>query len=195
MSYVSEIEGSVLPADDEEPPPPRRRPRLVVGLAVALAIAVVVAAVFALRLYRTEHLGAGQAGARDVVERYTSALDRHSLDGVHSVTLDQASFTEAESFRSPMLGPFTRGDREAFFARLFAADLRLRSSGSASVVGDGPYRVAVRQTVHYLAAGIDVEEDGMSLFTVVDLPAGPRISEHVWWRLPRPPMPSMAWID
>jgi hypothetical protein len=195
MSYVSEVEGSILPPDDEETPSPRRRPRLVVGLAVALAIALVATAVLAVRLYRAEHLGAGQAGAREVVEGYTSALNGHSLDGVHSLTLDQASFTEAESLRSPMVGPFTRDDRDAFLTRLFTAGLRFQSSGPVSVVGDGPYRVAVRQTVHYVAAGIDVEEEGMSLYTVVDLPAGPRISEHVWWRLPRPAEPSMAWVD
>jgi hypothetical protein len=195
MSYVSEIEGSVLPADDEEPPPPRRRPRLVAGLAVALAIAVAIGGVLALRLYRNEHLGSGPARARDVVELYTSALDRHDLDGLHSLTLDQASFTEAESLGSPILGPFTRDDRDAFFTRLFAAHLRLRSTGAATVAGEGTYRVAVRQTVHYVAAGIAVEEDGMSLFTVVDRPEGPLISDHVWWRLPRPPKPSMAWID
>src|SRR3954454_12119914 len=53
MSYVSDIEGTILPADDEEaPPPPRRRPHLVAGLAVALAIALAIAAVLAVRLYR-----------------------------------------------------------------------------------------------------------------------------------------------
>jgi hypothetical protein len=49
--------------------------------------------------------------------------------------------------------------------------------------------------VHYVVAGIDVDEEGMSLFTVVDSPQGPLISDHVWWRLPRPPKPSMAWIE
>jgi len=130
-----------------------------------------------------------------VVERYTSALDRHDLDAVHSLTLDQASFTEAETLGSPMLGPFTRDDRDAFFTRAFAAGLRLRSTGPVTVVGNGTYRVAVRQSVHYVAEGIDVDEDGMSLFTVVDRPEGPLITDHVWWRLPRPPKPSMAWID
>jgi hypothetical protein len=96
---------------------------------------------------------------------------------------------------SPMLGPFTRDDRDAFFTRLFAADLRLRSTGPVTVAGDRTYRVAVRQTVHYVVAGIDVDEDGMSLFTVVDLPQGPVITDHIWWRLPRPPKPSMVWID
>jgi hypothetical protein len=195
MSYVSEVEGSILPPGADDPPPPRPRSGLVVALAAALAIAIVAAGVLAVRLYRAEHLDGGQASARDLVERYTVAVDRHDLDGVHVATLDQASFTEAESLRSPMLGPYTRDDRDAFFVRLFAADVRLRSTAPPTVVGDGPYRVAVRQTVHYVVAGIDVDEEGMSLFTVVDSPQGPLISDHVWWRLPRPPKPSMAWIE
>jgi hypothetical protein len=195
MSYVSEIEGAILPADDEEPPPGRRPRRLVVGLAAALAVALVLAAVLAVRLYRDEHLGGGQAGARDVVERYTAALDRHDLDGVRATSLDQASFTESESLRWPMLGPASYQERDDLFRRLFAADLRLRSSGAVQVVGDGPYRVSVRQTVHYTVAGITVDEDGMSLLTVVDRPDGPVVTEHIWWRLPHPPKPSMAWID
>jgi hypothetical protein len=195
MSYVSEVEGWILPPDDAQPAPPPRRSRLVAGLAVALALVLAIAGVLAVRLYGAEQLGDGQAGARDVVERYTSALDRHDLDAVHSLTLDQASFTEAETLGSPMLGPFTRDDRDAFFTRAFAAGLRLRSTGPASVVGNGTYRVAVRQSVHYVAEGVEVDEDGMSLFTVVDRPDGPVITDHVWWRLPRPPKPSMAWID
>lgn len=199
MAEVSQVEGWILPADDEPPEPARvrrsRRVRLVPVLVVALVVAVGVAAVLGVRLYRADRLDVRQAAARDAVERYTAALDRHDLAGVRGVTTDQASFTQSEELRWPMLGPVTRQDRDALFGRLFAAGLRLRSTGAPQVVGEGPYRVAVPQTVHYVVAGITVDEAGMSLFTVVDRPEGPLVTDHVWWRLPHLPKPSMAWLD
>jgi hypothetical protein len=195
MADVSQLEGSILPVDEEAPPSgPRRRPRLVVVLALLLTVVATSVGLLAARLYQGEQLDARQSAARDAVALYTAALDRHDLTAVHAVSLDQASFAEAEDLRWPMLGPLERSDRDRLFTQLFAAGLRLRSTGPAQVVGEGPYRIVVRQTVHYVAAGITIDEDGMSLFTVVDRPDGPQVSDHIWWRLPRAPKPSMVWV-
>jgi hypothetical protein len=189
------LEASLLPPDDgsENAPDPRpRRPPLVVLLAAALVLALA-AGVLGRALWRDRGLTDGQADAVSVVEQYTAALDAHDLTGMRATMADQASFSGGDHVSSPVVGPFFGKELDGFYASLFQAGVRLTTDGPVQVTGKGPFHVVAVQTVRYTVAGVAVTEQGVSLFTLVQLPDRPVILEHVWWRPLAARAPSMLW--
>lgn len=190
------LEASLLPPDDgaetAPDPRPRRRPPLVVLLAAALVLALA-AGVLGWALWRDRGLTDGQADAISVVEQYTAALDTHDLAGMRATMSDGASFSAGKRLSAPVVGPFSGKELDAFYGSLFGAGVRLTTEGPAQVTGQGPYQVAAVQTVRYTVAGVAVTEQGVSLFTLVQLADRPVILEHLWWRPLGAQGPSMLW--
>ena len=191
------LEVSLLPADDgsdDDPDPgPRRRPPLVAVLAGALVLALAAAGVLGWALWRDRSRTDGQADAIALVEQYTAALDAHDLAGIHASLVDGASLSGGENLDQPVIGPFSGKELDGFYQALFRSGIRVTTDGPLQVTGNGPYRVVAVQTVRYTVAGVAVTEQGMSLFTLLQLQDGPLIRQHVWWRPLAAKAPSMLW--
>jgi len=127
------------------------------------------------------------------VEQYTAALDAHDLAAMRATMMDRASFSGGEHFDQLVIGPFSGKELDDFYESLFRAGVRVTTDEPVQVTGNGPYRVAAVQTVHYTVAGVAVTEQAMSLFTLLQQQDGPLILEHVWWRPLAAKAPSMLW--
>jgi len=191
------LEVSLMPEDGDSDeaagPGPRRRPPLAVVLAVALALAVAVAGVLAWRLWHEQARPGGQEEAVAVVERYTEAFDAHDLEGMRETLADRAAFSGGEHLDQSTVGPFTGKELDDFYRSLFRAGVRVTTDGPVQVTGQGPYRVVAVQTVRYTVAGVQVNEQATSLFTLLQLQDRAVILEHVWWRPLAAQAPSMLW--
>jgi hypothetical protein len=161
-----------------------------VALAVTLAVAVALAGTLAVqRRTAPEHEDAVRA-----VDRYTAAWNTRDPDAVLRAMTYEGTFTAGDSLARPLIGPLHRDELPQFLRRLMAASVSLRTTGEPEVVGSGPWRVAVRQTVHYEVRGVPVDEEALSLFVVVVDDGRPTVRNHVWWR-PQTPLPSMRWAE
>ena len=191
------LEVSLLPADDGSDDAPgrgsRRPPPLVVVLAGALVLALAAAGILGWRLWHEGSRTDGQVDAVALVEEYTAALDAHDLTGLRATLADQASFSGGEHLASPVVGPFSGKELDDFYGSLFRAGIRVTTDGPMQLTGTGPYHVVAVQTVRYTVAGVDVTEQAVSLFTLLQLQDRPVILEHVWWRPLVPKAPSMLW--
>ena len=193
------VEASLLPADDgsdDAPGPGRRRPpTLVVVLAGALVVALVAAGTLAWMLWHGASRSDRQAAVVALVEEYTASFDAHDLPGVRATLADGASFSAGEHLDDPVVGPHRGKDLDDFYGSMFRAQVHLTTDGPVHVTGNGPYRVVAVQTVRYSVAGVAVTEQGVSLFSLVQLQDRPVILEHLWWRPLAAQGPSMLWAQ
>lgn len=194
---VDILEATLLPPEGGVPAPvvAPRRERLVVLLSVALAACLAALGVLGVRAYLSGRHESGQAGALELVGRYTAALDRHDLAGVRAELDDRAAFAAGENLQWPVAGPYWGDDLDAFYGRLFHSGLRIATTGPVEVTGSGPYQVTAVQTVRYVAEGVPVTEQAVSLYTVVTTGGRQVVREQLWWRQLHAPQPSMAWAQ
>ncbi|HEY2948709.1 MAG TPA: nuclear transport factor 2 family protein [Micromonosporaceae bacterium] len=160
---------------------------------VWLALAGLVIALLAGQLWREHRQSGPEREAALAIEAYTAAWNAHDSDGVRAVLAPGATFAEAESLEHPLLTA-TGGQIDAVLDAMFDAGVSLETTGRVIVVGDGAARATVPQRFGYQVNGLNVSEDGVSLFSLVRVGGGTRIAEHVWWRPQGPQYPSMRWV-
>jgi hypothetical protein len=56
-------------------------------------------------------------------------------------------------------------------------------------------KLSVQQRMRYTVYGVDVVEQGVSLFTLIDIDGRPKVYEHFWWRPYPARAPSILWTQ
>lgn len=191
-----------LSVSSDDPPvresPPRRLPsawlpsawRLKAALVVALLTIAALTVVIYLDHRRTDVERAVDAA----IEAYTAAWNAHDRPALLATMGPSATFATGESLEHPLFTGAANGPEFAqLLDSLFRASVSLKTVGPVTVVVERFWRASVPQRYRYEVHGLTVVEDGVSLYTLVDVDGRLKISQHVWWRPLAPRSPSMLW--
>jgi hypothetical protein len=195
MDGTRDITPEIEPAGPEVEFGPSGRRLLPPGLRARawLALVGLAVALLAAQLWREHRQSAPEREAAIAIEAYTEAWSAHDADAVRAAMASGSTFASGESLEHPLFS-VTGGQLDSLLDGMFEANVSLETTGRVSVVGDGPARASVPQRFRYQINGLNVVEDGVSLYSLVVVNGKLKISQHVWWRPQNPQYPSMRWV-
>jgi hypothetical protein len=158
-----------------------------------LALVSLLAALLAGQLWREHRQSGPERAAAETIEAYTEAWNAHDADAVRAVLGPGATFSSAELLDHPLF-TVAGAQFDTVLDAMFDAAVSLETTGRYTVVGNGRARATVPQRFRYQVNGLDVVEDGISLYTLVVVDHDVKISQHAWWRPQGPRYPSMLWV-
>jgi hypothetical protein len=172
--------------DDSRPPTGR-------GLRVALAAACVAVVVLAAYIWVDHHRSDAERAAVAAVAAYLEAWNAHDAAAVREAMAPRGGFLAGESFHRPIVDAPVGPALDDLLDAVFAAKVSFETPGRIEVLGGDAQHLSARQRVHYRVYGVDVVEEGVSLFTLVEVDGVPKVAEHMWWRPYPARAPSMLW--
>lgn len=188
------VYGSASPIDARpdivEPPAPPGVRGLRWALAAACALIVVLGGYIGLDHRRPD----SERAAVTAVTAYLAAWNAHDAAALRAAMAPRGAFLAGDTFHLPTINVAVGPALDSLLDAMFAAQVSLETTGRVEVQGDHQH-VTVPQRLRYRAYGVDVAEDGVSLFTLIDIDGRPKVAEHMWWRPYPARAPSMLWTQ
>ena len=163
-----------------------RRPRwaLLVACATALVLAIWV---------WVDHRRTGpEREAVAAVTAYVDGFNAHSGEAVRAAMAPRGGFGAGDIMRRPLITAAVGPELDRLLGAVFAAGATMEATGRMEVAPDAQH-VTVPQRMRYHVYGVDVVEEGVSLFTLIEIDGEPKVAEHFWWRPYPARAPSMLW--
>jgi hypothetical protein len=179
-----------------DPDPPHRRARFsqTLRLKAALAVALLAVAGLAVAMYLDHRQTDEERAVSAAIEAYTAAWNAHDHAALRAAMAPSASFAAGESLEHPLVTVAVAGPEfERLIGSLFRASVSLTTVGPVTPVVERFWRATVPQRYRYEVHGLKVVENGVSLYTLVDIDGTLKVAQHVWWRPLAPQSPSMLW--
>jgi hypothetical protein len=192
---IQPIEVAFEPTGPSALPEPRaRRFSPAARLKAALAASVVVVAVLAGALYATRYQSATEREMSAAIEAYSAAWNAHDRDAVVAAMAPGARFAAGETLERPLVTAYAGNELDKLLSSMFGASVALKTTGRVTIAGDDTSHATVTQQFRYQVRGIQVAEDGISLYTLAPVNGKLKVAQHMWWRPRAPGAPSMLWL-
>jgi hypothetical protein len=163
------------------------------GLRVALVLAVLTAVGLAGWIWVDGHRTGAERRAVEAVIAYLDAWNAHDANGVRVAMAPRGGFGAGDNIRRPLIVAGVGPELNRLLDSVFAAGGSLESTGRIEVQRPNTQKITVPQRLRYSVFGVDVVEDGVSMFTLVEIDGRPKVYEHFWWRPYPAKAPSMLW--
>jgi hypothetical protein len=165
------------------------------GLRVALVLAVLTAVGLGGWIWVDNRRTGAERGAVEAVIAYLDAFNAHDANGVRNAMAPRGGFGAGDNVRRPFIVAGVGPELNRLLDAVFAADGSLESTGRIEVQSPDALKITVQQRMSYTVYGVDVVEQGVSLFTLIEVDGRPKVYEHFWWRPYPARAPSILWTQ